>query len=165
MGRLGFASFGVARRSKRGERMSVKLEATWKARKEPAEPQAEPQAEPPSKRKRLKAHEGAHGHVHVCAVCEEEKPMVVMAPCGHVICRDSWLLVLLDYVGFYEPKNGCISRWISNLATIMVFSFGLFFLSGLSSETEDCKENLTNADQCPFCRKLLICTTQGLFFS
>lgn len=116
MGRLGFASFGVARRSKRGERMSVKLEATWKARKEPAEPQAEPQAEPPSKRKRLKAHEGAHGHVHVCAVCEEEKPMVVMAPCGHVICRD-------------------------------------------------CKENLTNADQCPFCRKLLICTTQGLFFS
>eukprot|EP00913_Durusdinium_trenchii_P027664 g25945.t1 len=77
MGRLGFASFGVARRSKRGERMSVKLEATWKARKEPAEPQAEPQAEPPSKRKRLKAHEGAHGHAMFKEAVKNRTPIPI----------------------------------------------------------------------------------------
>ena len=37
-------------------------------------------AEPP--KKRLK------GHTRTCQVCEEKKSMVVLAPCGHVLCQD-----------------------------------------------------------------------------
>ncbi len=37
-------------------------------------------AEPP--KKRLK------GHTQTCQVCEEKKSLVVLAPCGHVMCQD-----------------------------------------------------------------------------
>lgn len=37
-------------------------------------------SEPP--KKRLK------GHARTCQVCEEKKSMVVLAPCGHVLCQD-----------------------------------------------------------------------------
>lgn len=38
------------------------------------------EAEPP--KKRLK------GHIQTCQVCEEKKSLVVLAPCGHVMCQD-----------------------------------------------------------------------------
>ena len=37
-------------------------------------------AEPP--KKRLKGHTGK------CQVCEEKKSLVVLAPCGHIMCQD-----------------------------------------------------------------------------
>lgn len=38
------------------------------------------EAEPPKKRLR--------GHIQTCQVCEEKKSLVVLAPCGHVMCQD-----------------------------------------------------------------------------
>lgn len=26
------------------------------------------------------------GHIQICALCQEERPVVVLSPCGHVIC-------------------------------------------------------------------------------
>ncbi|CAK9034406.1 ERAD-associated E3 ubiquitin-protein ligase DOA10 [Durusdinium trenchii] len=69
MDSLGFTSFSVS-----GVLRYIHLKASWDKVARDAS------AEPP--KKRLK------GHVRTCAVCEENKPMIVLAPCGHVICHD-----------------------------------------------------------------------------
>ena len=48
---------------------SVRLQASWASPMEPA-------------KKLLKGHEAP------CAVCQETKSLIVLAPCGHVICRE-----------------------------------------------------------------------------
>ncbi|CAL1155666.1 unnamed protein product [Cladocopium goreaui] len=55
------------------------------------------------------------GMIDTCAICAEVRPLVVLVPCGHVVCAD------------------CHSKRITQ--------------------------------RCPFCRNVVRCTTQGLFFS
>lgn len=66
--RLGFPRFAISN----GPSYLVKV--SWK------DVPRDASAEPP--KKRLK------GHVRTCQVCEEKKSIVVLAPCGHVLCED-----------------------------------------------------------------------------
>eukprot|EP00438_Fugacium_kawagutii_P031200 Skav220795 [mRNA] locus=scaffold150:105276:106870:- [translate_table: standard] len=77
---LGFSSFEMTKRTFPGGRLlpsggiDYLVKASWKDVSRSAS------AEPP--KKRLK------GHVRTCQVCEEKKSIVVLAPCGHVLCED-----------------------------------------------------------------------------
>ena len=75
-----------------------RLSATWDIKVSPDAP-----AEPP--KKRLK------GHVAACAVCNEEKSMIVLAPCGHVICPDCRETQKnADQCPFCRQKVSCITE-------------------------------------------------------
>ena len=64
--KLGFPSVDV----QKVPPFALRLEVSWKAC------QAD---EPPKKR--------ARGATHICIVCAQMKAMVVLAPCGHVMCE------------------------------------------------------------------------------
>ena len=67
---LGFSSYSVKAHSRGNGVAQVDLHASWAM--EPMNPP----------KKLLKGHEAT------CAVCHEKKSMIVLAPCGHVICRE-----------------------------------------------------------------------------
>ena len=64
---LGFSSVQVEKTN-----MILIVDVSWKACK------TREAEEPPKKR--------ARGMTQVCGICAETRPMIAMAPCGHVLC-------------------------------------------------------------------------------
>ena len=98
------------------------------------------------------------GLMDTCAICSEIRPLIALVPCSLAVMSGNW--------GMPSGAN-LFSLWFRLLVHFRVnhpnHPLATWPTRGGHVICAECHAK-RNSQRCPFCRKVVRCTTQGLFF-